>query len=253
LEQVDQLLSAFFDRYRYSALGSVVKGIVHNLNGSLQVLSMQMELLDGMLAKEVYQTNPSIHTKMAKCQGHIDQLKGMLEILIQKGSHDDHDSPQTIRLNDLLEEEISLLKNDLFFKHQVKVRKDFHSKLPDIKGYYIDFSEGLLHLIKNAIEAMEGTPKKELMVMTETRDGGVQVTIKDTGCGVSEEIRPHLFKPFFTTKGEKHYGLGLFLARKLLDPYGASFNYTSGDGETIFSVDFPLQKTLWRGHLKRAK
>ena len=50
--EAQKLLSAFIDRYRYSSLGALLKGVVHNLNGSLQILSMQMELLQRMLSKE---------------------------------------------------------------------------------------------------------------------------------------------------------------------------------------------------------
>jgi C4-dicarboxylate-specific signal transduction histidine kinase len=70
--------------------------------------------------------------------------------------------------------------------------------------------------------------------------------IRDTGCGISEEIKPDLFKPFCTSKGGKHPGLGLFISRELLTPYGASFSYSSGAGETTFSVGFPM--SLGRGN-----
>jgi C4-dicarboxylate-specific signal transduction histidine kinase len=240
-EQLDKLFFAYKDRYRYSSLGSLANGIIHNLNGHLQVLSTQMELLQGMMAKEKVDCGPAIHAKMEKCVGQVDKMKATIEQLIQKASHDAQDLPQTISINDLLEEELSLLHHDLFLKHEVKVEKALCSRLPFLKGYYLDFSEGLLSVVRNAIEAMEETPRKELTVMTETKDRQIQVLVRDTGCGISEEISPHLFSPFFTTKGEKHYGLGLFMARELLTPYGASFRYTSKDGETIFWVSFPLQ------------
>jgi signal transduction histidine kinase len=241
LEQADKLFSAFKDRYRYSSLGSLAQGIVHNLNGHLQILSAQMELLQGMMAKEKENCGPAIHAKMEKCLEQVDKMKATIEQLIQKATHDAHDGPRTISINDLLEEELSLLHHDLFFKHQVKVKKVLCSQLPFLRGYYLDFSEGLLSVVRNAIEAMEETPRKELTVMTEAGDHQIQVMVGDTGYGITEEIRPHLFSPFFTTKGEKHYGLGLFMARELLTPYGASFRYTSQEGETIFWVSFPLQ------------
>ena len=48
LSQNEKLFAAFLDRYRHSTLGLFIKGIIHNLNGSLQILSMQLELLQGM-------------------------------------------------------------------------------------------------------------------------------------------------------------------------------------------------------------
>jgi two-component system NtrC family sensor kinase len=240
-EQTEKLFDAFLDRYRFSTLGSLVKGIIHNFNGSIQILSMQMELLQGMLASGKEEIKPSILVKMEQSLEQIDRMKTMIEILNKKGARDDNLTPQDIYLNELLEEELSLLQHHLYFKHQVKVKKSLYPQLPPLKGIYNDFSEGLLSLVHNAIEAMKETPQKELTLMTQVEDHHVQLSIRDTGCGISEEIRPHLFQPFFTTKGEDHFGLGLFVSRELLTPYGASFNYTSREGETIFSINFPIQ------------
>jgi signal transduction histidine kinase len=251
--ETEKLFHAFIDRSRYSALGVLVKGIIHNLNGSLQVLSMHMELLQEMLTKEADKINSSAPKKIEKCLEHIDKLKGMIEILIQKGSHDEQDDPQAIHLNDLLEEKLSLLHHHFFFKHQVEVKKVFSPQLPYLRGHYIDFDEGVSSLIQNAMEAMEETPQKELTLKTEIKDGHIRVIIKDTGCGISEEIRSNLFQPFFTTKGAGHYGLGLFMARELLTPYGGAFNYTSREGETLFTISFPLQSAHSRSFREKGR
>jgi len=235
-----KVLSAFIDHYRFSTLGSLVRGIIHNFNGSLQVLSMQMELLQGMLTKEGYGTSSPLHAKMEQCLEQLSRLKAMIEILFKKGSREG-DEPQLIDLNELLEEQLSLLQHHLFFKHQVKVNKAFQPDLPSLNGIHGNFSEGLLSLVSNAIEAMEGSPRKELTLKTETEDGFIRVRIGDTGCGIFPEIRPYLFNPFFTTKGGSHFGLGLFISKELLTPYGATFAYASKKGETIFSVSFPFQ------------
>ena len=244
LTESEKIFPALIDRHRYSALGILARGIIHNFNGTLQVLSMQMELLQKMMTKEGEEITSPAQAKMEKCFEQMEKMKGMLDLLLERAAHEDHDDHQTIRLNDLLEEELGLLHHHLFFKHAVKVQKDFSPTLPLMKGYYIDFREGLLSLIQNAIEAMEVSPRKELTVVTQERDHEVKILIKDTGCGISEEIRPHLFNPFLTTKGEKHYGLGLFISRELLAPYGASFDFTSREGETVFSVTFPFSPSF---------
>ena len=247
LPEAEKLFSAFLDRSRYSTLGSFVRGIVHNLNGSLQILSMQMELLQGALLKEGEKMNPSLNAKMAQCQEQLDKLKAAVEVLMQKGIHDENKASQPIYLNDLLYEELSLSHLNLFFKHHITVRKSFSPGLPPLQGQYLDFSQGLSNLIQNAVEAMEETPAKELFVATSSRDGQLQVMIRDTGCGISEEIKPHLFKPFCTSKGEKHHGLGLFISQELLTPYGASFSFSSRRRETTFSVHFPFSLLPERG------
>ncbi len=236
----EKLFAAYVQRYRYAAIGSLTKGVAHNLNGVLQILSMRTELLQGSLLKEGEMAIPAVHQKVGKCLEQIQKMKTMIEVLIQKGIHDDQDGPQRIDLNDLLEEELSLLKHNLFFKHQVVIKKSFASPLPPLHGYYIDFSQGLSNVIQNAIEAMEESPQKELTLTTERQGHQINVQIRDTGCGLSEKVRPHLFRPFFTTKGENHFGLGLFVARRILTPYGASFGYDFKSGETVFRINFPV-------------
>jgi len=236
----EKLFAAFIQRYRGAAIGSLTKGIVHNLNGALQILSMRTELLQGALMKEGEKAIPTVHQKVGQCLEQIQKMKTMIEVLIQKGIHDDQDGPQRINLNDLLEEELALLKHNLFFKHQVVIKKSFASPLPPLHGYYIDFSQGLSNVIQNAIEAMEESTQKEVTLTTERQGQQIEVQIRDTGCGLSEEVRPDLFRPFFTTKGENHFGLGLFVARRILTPYGASFGYDFKSGETVFRINFPV-------------
>lgn len=234
-----KLLSAYIQRYRHCAIGSLLRGTIHNLNGALQILSMRIELLQTCLVREGEKPFPAHLQKTAQCLDQVQKMKSMIEVLLQKGAHDDEDEPQSIDLNELLEEELSILNHDLFVKHQVAIKKTFTSRLPPLRGYPIDFSQGLSNLIQNAIEAMELSAVKELTVVTEREDRQIGIQIRDTGCGLSEEIRPHLFKPFFTTKGSSHPGLGLFISSNILTRYGASFGTDFQRENTTFRVNFP--------------
>jgi C4-dicarboxylate-specific signal transduction histidine kinase len=201
---------------------------------------MQIELLRRKGMMDEVTKDPPFSAKLEKCMEQIEKMKAMLETLMQRSAQCEEEAPQKIRLNDLLEDELLFLSNHLFFKHHVEVRKTLRPGLPLLVGSYLDLREALSNLLLNAVEAMEDTPEKKLTVTTETGDGEVQVMIGDTGEGIPQEIKPQLFKPFVTTKGGKHFGLGLFMAYELLVPYGASFHFTSRRGETIFIVHFPV-------------
>lgn len=234
--EAQKLLSAFIERYRYSGLGALLKGVIHNLNGALQILSMQMELLQRMLSKE----ESKVQEQMEKCLGQMDTFREMLDRLIQKGIHDEQDAPQSISLNELLEEELSLLYHNLFFKHQVQLYKDLASPLPMLTGSYGNLSQGIGNLIQNALEAMVNCSRKELTLTTRVQGNQIRLSIKDSGCGIPEELKPRLFQPFLTSKGGRHPGLGLYLARQLLSSQGGVFQVSSREGETVFEVSFPL-------------
>lgn len=237
--QAEKVLSAFIERYSHATLGRLLQGVLHNLNGALQILSMQMELLERMAGRHEESVSPEIQDQIAKCLEQLDRFQVILDVLLQKGVHDDQSEHQMISLNDLLQEELSILHHHLFFKHHVRIHKVFAASLPLLKGSYPNFSQGLFPLIENAIEAMADSEHKELTVVTGLEGNRIQVQIKDTGCGIPEDVQANLFRPFFTTKAGTHHGLGLYVARTLLSPYGASFHYSSGGGETIFEVSFP--------------
>lgn len=236
----DKLFSAFIEKYGAATRGAFLKGVIHNLNGGIQILGMQMEMLQRMLTKEGEKISPSIQEQVAQCVEQIDRFKALIEELLPKELFEDQEEPQFIQINDLLRNLLSFLRNNLFFKHQVRVEKSLAHSLPPLKGYYHDLFQSFLNLILNAIEAMERSTEKVLTVMTEKVGNNLQVTIKDTGCGLPEGMEVYLFNPFFTTKGGKHNGLGLFVAKNLLSKYGASFAHSFQKGETVFKVTIPL-------------
>ncbi|MBM4341521.1 MAG: HAMP domain-containing histidine kinase [Deltaproteobacteria bacterium] len=239
-EKMETLFDVLKKRSRHSRLGSLMGGIVHNLNGSIQIVSMQMEMIERMMAKNDVENHLSIREKIGQCMTQIDKLKSMIEVLQTEERDEEREKISRINLNELIEGEIRLFHHHLFFKHHVKVKKNFSSRLPSLHGHEVDFKEGLSNLIENAVEAMEKSPRKELTLTTRAGNGQILVVIGDTGCGVPEELRPRLFTPFFTTKNGNHYGLGLFMARKLLDPYKASIEPHFKKGETFFSLKIPI-------------
>jgi len=234
-----EVLEALIDRYRYSVLEGLVKGIAHNLNGSLQILSMRMEFLQRMLTQEQENSFPKALLHVEECLDQIEKFRNLIGIFLKKEIQDERAGIQRIRIDDLFEGCLALLYHNLFFKHQVKAEKNISPALPSVKAEYADLSLALWNLIQNALEAMEKSPVKVLTLGAGMEGGRIKVTIQDTGCGISEEAKSHLFEPFFTTKKGKHRGLGLFTSRFLLEACGASLKVSSHEGESVFTVYLP--------------
>ncbi len=240
LEHFDKLLAYLRDRSRYSRIGSLVKGIVHNINGSIQILSIQIELIQKMISGKELKDVSAVQKKMEQCLLQVEKLKTLLEGLPFERPSDEAQPPQKIHLNEVLEKGLLLFHHHLFFKHHITVKKHFSSRLPLLQGDEVDLGESLFNLIENAVEAMESAPQKQLTLTTRGGHDHIQVVISDTGCGLPRELRHRLFEPFFTTKNGGHYGLGLFMTRHLLTPYRATVEPHFKEGETLFSVRIPL-------------
>ena len=75
----------------------------------------------------------------------------------------------------------------------------------------------LFNLLRNAIEAMQDQPKRELVVATSLVQGGmVEISVADTGPGLVDEVRMKLFQPFVTTK-PNGLGVGLSVRRAIVE------------------------------------
>jgi signal transduction histidine kinase len=80
---------------------------------------------------------------------------------------------------------------------------------------------------------------------------GATVTIADNGSGITAEVQPHLFQPFFTTKGERGTGLGLWVSRGIINKHGGTISLKSdasaGGHGTVVSVFLATNPTINAG------
>lgn len=130
---------------------------------------------------------------------------------------------------------LTLYHNKL--KHGVEVVREY-AGLPPIACYPDELSQVWINLIHNALQAMEY--RGRLTLHTEVGDDLAIISITDSGPGIPEDIRPHIFTPFFTTKpsGEGS-GLGLDIVRRIVEKHQGDIQVQSQPGSTTFSVYLP--------------
>jgi len=107
-----------------------------------------------------------------------------------------------------------------------------------------EIRQALVNLIGNAVDAMREGGNLRVHVMPVSIRGKeyARVTIADTGAGIRKEIRPHLFRQFFTTKGSSGTGLGLWLTRDIVERNGGKLRFrsrTESPSGTVFLVYLP--------------
>jgi PAS domain S-box-containing protein len=95
------------------------------------------------------------------------------------------------------------------------------------------------NLFKNAVQAMPDGG--ELTIITYRKDGNVWVRIEDTGEGIPEDIKPHIFTPLFTTKS-KGQGFGLAVCKKLVEAQGGEITFQSEEGKgSTFTIKLQIE------------
>ena len=122
-------------------------------------------------------------------------------------------------------------------KQGISIKRDYRSR-SRVYGNADQINQVLVNLINNAVQAMSlhGT------LGLETADEGetVRISVRDNGPGIPQEVQPHIFEPFFSTKNDHSgTGLGLDICRSIVKEHRGRIEFSSLPGETVFSVYLP--------------
>jgi two-component system, NtrC family, sensor kinase len=243
--------------YRHSSVGRHCLGIVHQMNTPLQVLAFQLDLLNQKAQEELSllsapplaDTGPLVtlnhyrQAKFSQLHRELQRLQDITRSLVLQGVHEEPREKYPLDLNQLYRNELELYQAQAFFKHQVTGEFHFQDALPLFPGHYIDFSQSFRNLVDNSLEAMAGTDRRLLTVVTACRRRRIILRIGDTGVGIPPADLPRIFQPFFTTRqtpGGDRAGLGLFMVPRLLAPYQAEIRVDSNSGGTWVTLSFPV-------------
>ncbi len=257
-----QSIEALFEKDRLSHEGKLVRGLIHNLGTPLQNVSMLIEMLDREdaqltrlihgsgqpeLVREWERAHVTRRQRVQRLSQQIDVIASILRDFMDLLSMEESDSEVDLRA--ALEKLGKVFHADLFFKHQVRLelRLSDESFVVPIPGRYI--IPALMHLFHNALTALKASPQKQLIIECQRVGGSVRVLFRDSGCGLAEgSSEDGIFDLFCThwpeeTGGlpdcERHFGIGLYAVRRLLDPYGVKANLKRQGNETWAMLEIP--------------
>jgi two-component system sensor kinase FixL len=122
----------------------------------------------------------------------------------------------------------------------VRVRFEFDPQIDFVLADKVQIQQVLLNLMRNAIEAMEDSERRELIVSTAMApDDLIEILVADTGAGIAPEISAQLFQPFITTK-QQGMGVGLSISRTIVEAHGGSIApRPNPGGGTVFCFTLP--------------
>jgi C4-dicarboxylate-specific signal transduction histidine kinase len=160
-----------------------------------------------------------------------------IRALLTKGAPDRTE----LDINELVREVPRLLRNELTRSH-VSLRSDLAPDLPRVAGDRVQLQQVVLNLILNGIDAMRtlsDRPRK-ILIKTVRHPDGVLVQVQDSGPGIDPGQTEGIFEPFFTTKSES-LGMGLPIARSIVESHGGRLWATAGSKGALFEFTLPAQ------------
>ncbi len=251
---------------KMASLGQLTAGIAHEINNPVNFVSsnvnpLRRDLADIFAIIKKYEDTVSayqLHEKFSEAEAlkkklDFSYLREEVESLlngIQEGARRTSEIVRGLRnftrlqederkpadINSGIESALLMLKNQL--KNRVEVVKDF-CEMPEIICYPGKLNQAFLNILANASQAIDGPGK--IFIKTSHDGKIVAISIKDTGKGMTEEVKRHLFEPFFTTKpvGEGT-GLGLSITYGIIKEHDGNIEVYSEPGEgSEFVITLP--------------
>ena len=123
---------------------------------------------------------------------------------------------------------------------RIDVRVHVEPRLPRIKIDRSQILQALVNLLHNAADSMTEMNKSVLTVTAKIEGTQLRIAITDTGCGIGAADLPRIFEPFFTTKSENGTGLGLYIAKQVVEDHNGIITVHTGVTGTTFIISLPL-------------
>jgi signal transduction histidine kinase len=143
----------------------------------------------------------------------------------------------TVSANRIIQSVANLYNQD----SQIKIEVDCGASMQLILGAEDELQRVLINLVKNARESIDG--EGLIRLKTFNREDSIFIEVEDSGQGISDDDKPKIFVPNFSTKSSGT-GLGLAICRKVIQAHKGSISFASIKGKgTTFVIKLPLKKT----------
>ncbi len=266
LENLKLTQTQLIDSEKMASVGVLTAGIAHELNNPINFVSgnvnpLRRDMDDIFTIIHTYDAIVS-NNKLEDIFSEVDALKAQMDysFLVQeianllegideganrssqivKGlrsfSRLDEEECQVYDIHEVIDSSLILLHNKM--KNRITVRKDY-AEFEEVECFPSKLNQVFMNILTNSLQAIED--KGEIFIQTISSDIGFKIIIKDTGRGMTPEVKKHIFEPFFTTKEVgQGTGLGLSISFGIIEQHKGFIDVISSPGKgTEFIISLP--------------
>lgn len=231
---------------KLASLGELVAGIAHEINNPLGFVMSHVETvrdaLTSVFERQTQAPNVQSRELIEKALKRVESMETGLErirdlvINLRTFSRIDEGVVKEIDIHESLDATLALLQHRI--RDQITVNRDYQAA-PKVQCQPGPLTQVWMNLITNAIDAMQGDGS--LTIETRNDNGDIVVSVADTGCGISPDVTPRIFEPFYTTKDQgEGTGLGLSISYSVIRAHQGDIRVESAPAKgTRFTVRLP--------------
>jgi len=201
---------------RMAAIGQVTASLAHEIGTPLNAINGHLQLL-ARNHPSCGDTQRRLKIVDAQLAAIVQTVKSLLERTHRRPIH-----PQPTEINTILEE-LLLLVAPIFESHNIRVSQQLDGGLPRVLADRESLHQVFLNLVNNSLEAMPEGGEMKFVTNYLAHARLIEVRLIDSGTGICDDAKNHLFEPMWTTKNSGS-GLGLAIAREIVIEHGGSIH-----------------------------
>ncbi len=225
---------------RLKSLGQLAAGVGHEINNPLCYVMMKLELINTQLENKI---SPELKDHLADINQGLVRIQTIVQDLKTLSRENVNDELAPSQVSSTLQSALSLAN------HQIRQKAILEISLAEVPAVNVNqtqLSQVFLNLLMNAVQSFTDNDLAKNKIELKTYLDGIHVgiSISDTGCGIAENIKKNIFKPFFTTKAPgEGTGLGLSICHSVIHRFGGSIHFESKiNVGTTFTILLPAVK-----------
>ncbi len=235
---------------RMASVGILAAGVAHEINNPLAAVLTNLHMaVECVPTLKIDPGSEKDRTELGEeLRDALEASERLRDIVrdLKIFSRTPETSMGPVDMQRILESSLRMAWNEL--KHRARIVRNFQP-VPMVHGDESRLGQVFLNLIVNAVQAMEeGRADKNTITLSTAVDarGRIAVEVRDTGCGMSQEVLSHLFTPFYTTKPVGvGTGLGLSICNRIVQALGGEITVESEVGKgSSFHVFLPASDSV---------
>ncbi|PLX70690.1 MAG: hypothetical protein C0602_04060 [Denitrovibrio sp.] len=221
---------------RLMTIGTLTAAVSHEIKNPLNSIMLHSDLL-AMKCPEHKEYSDKILMD-------AERIKDIIDNTLNFSRFDDEQNIKDVNMNSFMADVRLYADRTILKWTDIPLSMNVQENLGVLRANPVHLEQIILNLIRNAVEAVEGSESPMLWVSAVREDGKVVIKVTDNGKGIPVQIKETIFNEFYTTKATGT-GIGLYIVKELVSKYNGEISLDSAIGQgTTFTIALPIGDSL---------